>query len=59
MSKKLQSLDLFSGIGGFALGFHWAGIETAAFCEIENYPTKVLNNNFPIIMVHRYIKEVH
>lgn len=26
-------LDLFSGIGGFALACRWAGIETIAFCE--------------------------
>jgi len=58
MCKTLKSLDLFSGIGGFALGFHWAGIETAAFCEIEDYPTKVLNKNFPNILVHRDIKEL-
>jgi DNA (cytosine-5)-methyltransferase 1 len=54
----MKSLDLFSGIGGFALGFHWAGIETAAFCEIEDYPVKVLNKNFPGVLVHRDIREL-
>jgi len=56
--KSMKSLDLFSGIGGFALGFHWAGIETAAFCEIEDYPVKVLNKNFPGVLVHRDIREL-
>ena len=55
----IKSLDLFSGIGGFALGFHWAGIETAAFCEIELYPRKVLAKNFPNIPIHRDIKELN
>lgn len=54
----IKSLDLFSGIGGFALGFHWAGIETAAFCEIELYPRKVLAKNFPNVPIHRDIREV-
>ncbi len=34
----LKSLDLFSGIGGFALAAERAGIETAAFCEIDKFP---------------------
>ena len=55
----IKSLDLFSGIGGFALGFHWAGIETAAFCEIELYPRKVLAKNFPNVTIHRDIKELN
>ena len=54
----MKSLDLFSGIGGFALGFHWAGIETAAFCEIEDYPVKVLNKNWPGVPVHRDIRKL-
>jgi DNA (cytosine-5)-methyltransferase 1 len=54
----MKSLDLFSGIGGFALGFHWAGIETAAFCEIEDYPVKILNKNFPSVPIHRDIRKL-
>ena len=33
----MRVLDLFSGIGGFALGLERAGMTTAAFCEIEPY----------------------
>lgn len=41
---KLRVLDLFSGIGGFSLGLErTGGFETVAFCEIEDYPRKVLS----------------
>jgi len=40
-------LDLFSGIGGFALACRWLGIETIGFCEIEPYAQRVLRKNFP------------
>ena len=39
-------LDLFSGIGGFALAVRWAGFRTIAFCEIDKYCRKVLAKNF-------------
>jgi len=56
---KLKHLDLFSGIGGFALGFRNAGgIKTVAFCEIEPYAQKVLAKNFPGTPVYPDIKEV-
>lgn len=51
-------LDLFSGIGGFALAAQWAGFETVAFCEIEDFPRKVLEKNFPGVPIHRDIREL-
>lgn len=39
----MKHLDLFSGIGGFALAAQWAGIETVAFCEIDKFCHKVLS----------------
>lgn len=39
-------LDLFSGIGGFALAAQWAGFRTVGFCEIEPYCQQVLAKNF-------------
>jgi DNA (cytosine-5)-methyltransferase 1 len=42
-------LDLFSGIGGFALAFEAAGFETVAFAEIEPYPCKVLAQHWPAV----------
>lgn len=44
----IKVLDLFSGIGGFSLGLHWAGgFETVGFCEIEPFCQKVIRKNFP------------
>lgn len=40
-------LDLFSGIGGFALAARWAGFQTIAFSEVDKYAVRVLNKNFP------------
>ena len=54
----MKHLDLFSGIGGFALAAQWAGIETVAFCEIDDFACKVLNKNFPCVPVHRDIREL-
>ena len=54
----MKHLDLFSGIGGFALAAQWAGIETVAFCEIDDFACKVLNKNFPDVPVHRDIREL-
>lgn len=47
----MKHLDLFSGIGGFALAARWAGINTVAFCEIEPFAQKVLKKNFPGIPI--------
>ena len=41
--ERPQALDLFSGIGGFSLGFDRAGFQTAAFCEIDPFCRRVLN----------------
>ena len=45
----LRVLDLFSGIGGFSLGLERAGMQTAAFCEIEPFPQAVLRKHWPSV----------
>lgn len=43
----MKVLDLFSGIGGFALATDWAGGETIAFAETAEYPSAVLKARWP------------
>ena len=54
----VNHLDLFSGIGGFALAARWVGINTVAFCEIEPYAQKVLKKNFPNTPIFSDIKKL-
>lgn len=43
----MRILDLFSGIGGFSVGLHRAGMTTAAFCEADERCRKVLRRHWP------------
>ena len=44
----LNHLDLFSGIGGWTLGFHATEeIQTVGFCEIEKFPQQILKQHYP------------
>ena len=57
---KLRHLDLFSGIGGFSLGMEaTGGFETVAFCEIEEFPRKVLAKHWPDVKQYTDIKELN
>ena len=48
----LTHLDLFSGIGGFALAARMVGqIETVAFCECEAYAQRVLKKHWPDVPI--------
>lgn len=56
---KLRVLDLFSGIGGFSLGLErTGGFETVAFCEIEDFPRRVLKKHWPGTPIHRDVREL-
>lgn len=58
-SPKLRVLDLFSGIGGFSLGLErTGGFETVAFCEIEEFPRKVLAKHWPNVPCYPDIRQL-
>lgn len=46
---KRTHVDLFSGIGGFSLACEWAGVETIAFAEIDDYASRVLQRHWPTV----------
>ena len=56
MNEKPTHLDLFSGIGGFALAAGWAGFETVGFCDNEPYAQAVLKKHWPNVPIHGDIK---
>ncbi len=54
----MKVLDLFSGFGGFSLGLERAGMTTVAFCEIEEYPQKVLKKHWPNVPIYNDVTEL-
>ena len=53
----LKVIDLFSGIGGFALGLESTGyFETVQFVENEKWWQQLLAKNFPGVPIHDDIK---
>lgn len=58
MRQELSVLDLFSGIGGFSLGFQWAGFRTLAFCERDAFCRGVLARHWPGIPIFADIRSL-
>lgn len=55
----MKHVDLCSGIGGFALGFEWAGLSTPVlFCDIEPWSRKVLRKHWPDVPIAEDVKEL-
>lgn len=53
-----RHLDLFSGIGGFALAAGWAGFETIAFAETDAYCSKILKRHWPHVRNHGDVRGI-
>ena len=54
----MRHLDLFSGIGGFALAAKWAGFETVGFCEQDDFCKSVLAARWPVVPIHDDVREL-
>jgi DNA (cytosine-5)-methyltransferase 1 len=56
--SRLTHLDLFSGIGGFAIAAKRAGFQTIGFSEIEQYACKILKKHWPDVQNYGDIRNV-
>ena len=55
----MAHVDLCSGIGGFALGFQWAGLsKPVLFCDIEPWSRQVLAKHWPVVPIAEDVKEL-
>lgn len=52
----MNCMDLFAGIGGFALAERWMGWETKVCVEIDPYCQRILKHHFPKSEIHGDIK---
>ena len=58
----MTHVDLFTGIGGFALAASWVwreGHQPLLFCEIGSFPRKVLRKHWPHVPIHADIKTLN
>jgi DNA (cytosine-5)-methyltransferase 1 len=58
----MKYLDLFSGIGGFALAASWVWgeeLEIVSFVEIDKFCQKVLKKHWPNVRIIDDVREVH
>jgi DNA (cytosine-5)-methyltransferase 1 len=57
--RKLRVLDLFSGVGAYSLGLErTGGFQTVAFCEIEDYPRRILRKHWPDVKIYEDVREL-
>ena len=57
----MKHLDLFSGIGGFALAASWVwkeDHEIISFCEIGKYPQRVLKKHWPDVPICEDVRKL-
>ena len=59
MDKVLRHVNLCCGIGGFALGFEWAGLsKPVMFCDIEKWSRQILSKHWPDVQIAEDVKEL-
>lgn len=51
-------LDLFSGIGGFALAAERTGWQTVGFCEVDEYASRILKRHWPSVPNYGDIRNI-
>jgi DNA (cytosine-5)-methyltransferase 1 len=54
----MDSLSLFTGIGGFDLGFERAGINVSAMCESDAQARNVLSKHWPDVPIFDDVKDI-
>ena len=55
----LRHVDLCSGIGGFSLGFEWAGLsQPILFCDTEKWCRQILHQHWPDVPITEDVKEL-
>ena len=55
----MRHVDLCSGIGGFALGFQWAGLsEPVLFCDVDDWCRRVLRKHWSDVPIAKDVKEL-
>lgn len=57
MGAVCRHIDLFSGIGGFALACKWVGIETEVFCERDKFCQRMLRKHWPGVPIIEDIRD--
>ncbi|MFO0556329.1 MAG: DNA (cytosine-5-)-methyltransferase [Polyangiaceae bacterium] len=55
-SESLSTVGLFSGVGGFELGFQRAGHRISSLCEIDEAAASVLSKRFRDVTIHRDVR---
>jgi len=58
MDQALKVGSLFSGVGGFDLGFEHAGFKVAWQCEIDRNARKILRARWPIVPCYRDVTRI-
>lgn len=55
----MKVFDLFSGCGGFTLGFERAGMKTVAFCEIDRDCANILKKHWPKVPLYNDVRKLN